>query len=139
MSPLTEILRLSLWLPGILFCVRVYDYTALCKLHGTNPNQSNRWPFVKKLTFTYVKKRKIERSCLFFSFYSRKLREPPISGYFFYSAHVIVQFLWVFKAHILANPLNVLFICDGDGVVGELLCGEGGECGKLDPFALGGG
>lgn len=40
------------------------------------------------------------------------------SGYFLYPAHVVVQFLLVLKTHILAYPLNVLFIGNRDGVIG---------------------
>lgn len=59
-------------------------------------------------------------------------------GYLFYSAHVVMQFLWVLKAHVLADPLNVLLIGDGDGTVGQLLSGECSEGGELDPLAFGG-
>lgn len=41
-----ESLRSSLWLPRLVSSrVSKYDVTALCKLNGTHPNQSNSWPF----------------------------------------------------------------------------------------------
>lgn len=36
-SRVIEILSSSLWLPCILFCVSVYEITALCKLNGNTP------------------------------------------------------------------------------------------------------
>lgn len=41
-----ETLWSSLWLPRLVSSrVSEYDVTALCKLNGTHPNQSNSWPF----------------------------------------------------------------------------------------------
>lgn len=49
-----------------------------------------------------------------------------------------MKFLWVLETHVLADPLNVFFICNGDGVIGHVFCGECGEGGELDTLALGG-
>lgn len=50
-----------------------------------------------------------------------------------------MQFLRVLKAHVLADPLNVLFVRHGDSIVGQVLTGECTESSELDSLALGGG
>lgn len=65
-----QILWASLWPSGILFCVSMYEITALCKLNETNPNQNNSWPFsLWKIIFHLGEKEKNRKERFF-----RKLR-----------------------------------------------------------------
>lgn len=41
----------------------------------------------------------------------------------FDAAHVLVQFLWVLEAHVLTDPLDLVVVGHGDGVVGQFFGG----------------
>lgn len=70
---------------------------------------------------------------------SHPVPSAPALSDLFDSADVVVKLFGVLQPHVLADPLQVLLIGDGDGVVSQLIGGQRGEGGELHPLPFGSG